>query len=251
MTILGALVGIALIVFNVIGLELANYFGTMVFFDTLGTAIAGLAFGPWAGAGVGLATNLVIGLKLHRPYLEFLHVNVLCGVAWGLIAWRFPLAPSSEQEVGLYIIATGCAIGILSALLSVPVRMFLGFKTEHILDKVSKQFTGNVIQRFVKIISTEFLLSHFLDKAISTTVGVMVVLEVIRPNPTLPTDVLRAAYHDLIEFFAALYYVIMGISIKSLGVKFEGDEVVALVGPLGFFSVLIAVPVLLMIAGVH
>jgi hypothetical protein len=250
MPILVASVGIALIVFNIIGLELANYFGTMVFFDTLGTAVAGLAFGPWAGAAVGLATNLVIGLKLHRPYINFLHVNVLCGVAWGLIASRFPLAPSSEQDVGLYIIAAGCTVGVLSALLSVPVRMFLGFHTEHILDKVSRQFEGNVVKRFLKIISTEFLLSHFLDKAISTTVGVMVVLEVVQPTNAIPTDV-RAAYHDLIEFFAALYYVIMGVSIKSLGVKFEGDEVVALVGPLGFFSVLIAVPVLLVIAGVH
>ena len=243
-------VGIALIAFNVIGLELANYFSTMVFFDTLGTAIAGLAFGPLAGASVGLITNLAIGLKFHQPYLKFMHVNVLCGLAWGLIGHYFPLTTYDEQWIGIYIIATGCILGVISTVFSAPVRMALGFETSHVLDKISRQFTGNPVAKFLKIVSAEFLLSHFLDKAISTTVGVMVVITVIQHNAGHASDI-RTTYHDLIELFAAAYYVLMGFCVKSLGVRFETDEVVALVGPLGFFSVLIAVPVLLVMAGVH
>jgi energy-coupling factor transport system substrate-specific component len=83
-------IGISLIVLNFAGLTIAHYFGTMVFLDTVGTAMAGMAFGPWQGALIGLLTNVVIGALLFRSYLKFAYVNVICGFAWGLIGNTFP-----------------------------------------------------------------------------------------------------------------------------------------------------------------
>lgn len=57
-----------LAVLNAVGLAFANYFGTLVFLDTLATAMAGLScvpFGVFSGAIVGLVTNLL--LSRQRP----------------------------------------------------------------------------------------------------------------------------------------------------------------------------------------
>ncbi len=240
-------VGVSLMVFNVAGLLVANYFGTIVFLDTVGTAIAGLAFGPWAGAAVGLATNVVIGALLFPPYLKFFYVNVVCGFAWGLVAKFFPLALGSDVQIAQYILAAGCVLGLIATVLSAPLRIRLGFKTDHLLDQVSGQIRtqDHGVGGLAKIFSAEFLLGHFLDKTISTTVGVMFVLEFQQS-----ADV-RAIYHDLIELLGGFYYVAMGFAIKTLGVKFNLDETVALLGPLGFFGALLALPVLLRLMGVY
>jgi hypothetical protein len=257
-----------LAVLNVVGLAFANYFGTLVFLDTLATAMAGLScfpFGVFSGAIVGLATNLLIS-RQHRAYLKFLHVNAACGIAWTAIAKLLPLNQlKSENKIVLYTLGFGLLVGLLSAVLSVPVRLILGFQTEHLLDQVSrdawKQATGKDqisrdtwrtaagLRGIARIFALECVLSHLLDKTISTTVGVMYL---IGPSsaPATRSDI-GLPYHDMIEFLAACYYVAMGYAIKSLKVKFkQDDEVFALLGPLGFFAVLIVLPVLMRALGI-
>jgi len=56
---------------------------------------------------------------------------------------------------------------------------------------------------------------------------------------------LKATYHDLVELLGAYYYVALGFAIRTLKLQLTPDPVVALLGPLGFFGVLIAAPVLL------
>jgi hypothetical protein len=248
------LVGLAAM--NTIGLCFANGFGTLIFLDTLATAMAGLAcrpFGVWSGPIVGILSNLMIAWNVkYRSYLKFLHVNLLCGLAWALIAQRFPLQRiTSEQVLIWYILATGTVVGLLSTALSVPVRILLGFNSAHPLDQVSGEIwrkSPGVSSGF-KIFWVEYLLSHWMDKTISTTVGVLYILELFRhgANPrAAPNGMdLGSIYHDMIELLAACYYVAMFYSIKWFGVRFSPDDAVALLGPLGFFGVLIAMPVVM------
>jgi hypothetical protein len=248
--------GALMLVLNVGGLFAANFFETLVFLDTVGTAMAGLAYGPFAGVIVGLITNLVIGgpRTSYRPYIYFTHVNIVCGALWGFAGWYLPPAFHSETQIVLYILLLGLVSGLLSTLTSVPVRMRLGFKSNHIIDSICREFQQKNTRSTAnaKILISEFLLSHLLDKTISTTVGVMFVLEIVQGNVDKPVSAeIRATYHDLIEFLAALYYVALGIGVKTLGATMARNDILTLLGPLGFFSVLIALPILMIIIGVH
>jgi energy-coupling factor transport system substrate-specific component len=108
-------VAIALIVLNFVGASLAEYFSTMVFLDTVGTAMAAMAFGWWQAAVIGVVTNLAIGWLLFPTYRWFWHVNGLCALAWAYITFRFPIVTSSDIHVILYILAVGALVGLLSA----------------------------------------------------------------------------------------------------------------------------------------
>jgi hypothetical protein len=224
--------------------------------------MAGLAcrpFGIWSGPIVGLLSNLMIAWNVnYRPYLKFLYVNLLCGFAWALIAWRFPLQGfTSEQLLIWYILAAGAAVGLLSAVLSVPMRIGLGFKSAHALDQVSGKIWNDAPgwAAGFKILRVEYVLSHWMDKTISTTVGVVYVMGLFERNAQLraiPLSLdLGSMYHDMIELLAACYYVAMAYAIKSYKVKFSPDDAVALLGPLGFFGVLIALPVLMRAFGIN
>lgn len=256
MAVTGVAYGALLLLLNVTGLLAANFFGTMVFMDTVGTAMAGLAYGIWAGIAVGLTTNLLVSLfwEEYRSYLYFAPLNVGCGLVWGLAGQQWPISFQTESQIVIYILTLGAIVGLFSTIYSVFARVILKFESAHLFDNVIKHFAAedNQLFRFVKIFISEFLLSNFLDKTISTTVAVMFVLEIVQgANGASRPDNIRQTYHDLIELLAALYYVALGIAVKKLRVQMPTNSLVELLGPLGFFSVLIGLPILFVTIGLH
>jgi hypothetical protein len=254
------------VVLNFIAAKLAEYFGTMVFLDAAGTATAAFTCGPVIGAIVGALTNLATGTLLYPRHLRFIYVNILCGILWGFLSQRF-LVTTSETGIILFILAAGCIVGVASSILSMPLRCYLDFKTDHLLDKIDRHILGTITPvptlAYVKIFLTELLLSHLLDKLICTMIGVMVALEItslvelLQGNAhDLPGFV--PLYHDLVEFFAAYYYVALAIVVKALhvdvaaapGVSTSQQQLFALLGPLGLFSMLLGFPILLRVVGV-
>jgi hypothetical protein len=256
-------VAVALVVLNFFGAWIAEYFSTMVFLDTVGTAMVAMAFGWWQAIAAGLFTNLVIGAFLFPTYRWFTHVNVLCGLAWALIAYRFPVIVGSDNHVILYIIAVGACVGLVSVFSSAPIRIWTThFHSAHMLDAVDSRFyfevdntgalkkdqNGKLIElppdkrRWapLKVLLCEYFLGHFLDKTISTTVAVMFVIMLQKTTTT--TFDYKPMYHDLIELLGAYYYVAMGVAIKALEVDLPQKPIVTLLGPLGFFGLLIALP---------
>jgi hypothetical protein len=106
------------------------------------------------------------------------------------------------------------------------------------------------------VFSSELLLSHLLDKVISTAVGTMVVLEVIKLTHVVTGDTPDPVplYHDLMDFLAAYYYVALAIVVKTLHVDVVAPanagpqgQIFVLLGPLGIFSMLLGFPVFLRI----
>lgn len=57
----------------------------LLYLDMLGTALAGIALGPWWGASVGLVTNMLLYFMLPSSpsLLVFAIVNILGGLYWG------------------------------------------------------------------------------------------------------------------------------------------------------------------------
>jgi hypothetical protein len=256
---------LGLVLINLLALTFALYFELLIFLDTVATAVAGLIFGWWEGALVGGLTNLMIGLK-YPVYLRFIHVNMLSGVAWGLIAHFFPRPHPDDNEgvIVLYILAVGASVGFVSALLAVPVRILCGFHTNHLLDQVGESIRTRLSSDEsggarkcspwtlgMIIGSVEYVLSHFLDKTIGTTVAVFCLLGIMSSTASGSSQgyELSATYHSLIELLTGYYYVALAVVFKTLrsklGVKLQFDEVVLLLGPLGFFGLLLAFPVIL------
>jgi len=276
MTILTFLVCLSLILLNILGSLAATYFETLIFLDTLGTAVAGLIFGPLAGVLVGLVTNLLLGLLSgFAAYRKFFYVNAVCGLTWGFMP---TVPPGPGRNIILYILVVGLATGLISLILSVPLRCYLGFTTDHFLDKIGRQIfapgpgpgTGvltrwqrslDYLRRLGKVFAEELLLSHFLDKTISTTLGVMFILTVgttvvgssVGVKPALGVDP-RSIYGDLIAVLGAYYYIALGIATKTLRVQIASQPqqlLIALLGPLAFFGALSAFPIVFNLVGLH
>ena len=79
--------------------------------------------------------------------------------------------------------------------------------------------------------------------------GVLYFLTVIKPQ----ADHIGPIYSSMIELLSAYYYVALAFVFKSLKEKLkitlEFDEVAILLGPLGFFGLLLALPIALAIFG--
>jgi hypothetical protein len=257
------IIGILCVVLNLVAAKTAEFFGTMVFLDTVGTAIAAFVCGPVTGVCVGAVTNVATGRLLFAGYICFFYVNAFCGLAWGLLFDNFD-SKSSDTKVILFVLTVGGIVGLISAILATPLRIFMKFRTDHLLDKIggpmiTVQPDAKIYQRipgWLKVLSSELLLSHLLDKVISTAVGMMVVLEVIKlfhlVTSATPDPV--PLYHDLMDFLAAYYYVALAIVVKTLHVDVVAPanagpqgQIFVLLGPLGIFSMLLGLPVLLRI----
>lgn len=99
-----------------------NKLNGLLFLDTIGTALAAVALGPWWGAFVGAATNLLIGeVPCKQQYFNYLIVNVFCGLAWGYLARSWPKLLSSDgsyTRLFFILIFFGASVGLISSVLS-------------------------------------------------------------------------------------------------------------------------------------
>ena len=251
MATLFAVFGLVLVSF--FALRFATFFQTLLFLDTLATAIAALAApttfptigwiaGPVAGAAVGLLTNLVVGhLGGHAAYLRFAHVNILCGVLWGIAALWMPTTNAPEATILGYILIVGFLVGAFSGAAALPMRLRGHYSSDHVVDKISQQILRRAPvageSKALDVYRTEFLVCHFPDKLLATTIGVMWTIGA--QNGHMNT------YHDLIELAAGYYYIAVGyviITQKKTGLNLNAYEAIVL-GPLGLFAALLAAPI--------
>ncbi len=92
------------VVVNLLGRSLVELLHLPVHLDMVGTAIAALALGPWRGAAVGLATNL-LGVAESGPVsVPFALVNVAGALVWGYGARRWGLGRSLPRFLGLNVL---------------------------------------------------------------------------------------------------------------------------------------------------
>ncbi len=102
---------LACIGLNVLGFAIVATLGLPLYFDMVGTAIAAIALGPWAGVAVGLSTN-AIGLAItDSSSIAFALVNVVGALVWGYGARRLRLCRTFPRYLLLNVlVALSCSV---------------------------------------------------------------------------------------------------------------------------------------------
>lgn len=108
---------LACIGLNVLGFAIVATLGLPLYFDMVGTAIAAIALGPWAGVAVGLSTN-AIGLGItDSSSIAFALVNIVGALVWGYGARRLRLCRTFPRYLLLNVlVALSCSV-VATALL--------------------------------------------------------------------------------------------------------------------------------------
>lgn len=102
---------------NLMGRELVDLLHLPVYLDMVGTAIVAIAVGPWAGAAVGVTTNVVGTLSSGAASLPFALVNVAGALVWGYgarrLGWGRTLPRFLALNVGVALVCTAVSVPIL------------------------------------------------------------------------------------------------------------------------------------------
>ena len=101
----------ACLVMNLVGFWLVDAAGLRLYLDMIGTALAAIACGPWAGVLVGLATN-IIGLSItDSSAAAFGLVNMTGALVWGYGAKLIKRNSALPQYVLLnVVVAVACSV---------------------------------------------------------------------------------------------------------------------------------------------
>ena len=110
---------------NIAGSSFASLLNGLLFLDTIGTALVAIALGPWWGATVGAATNLVLSELPGKEFvINYLIVNVFCGFFWGYLGasrigvFQGSLSYSKVFGSVLFLGITGGAVASIIALIT-------------------------------------------------------------------------------------------------------------------------------------
>jgi len=148
-------------VLNLVLGSLVSWLGIpLIFLDTMGTMVAAVALGPFWGALVGLATNVLLGVLTNPVDIPFALVNMTIGLVTGLIARRF----GYSFRVAL---TTGLILSVVAPLIGTPIVVWLyGGLTGSATDF----FTGWLLASGQKIFAAAFLpriAGNLVDKVAS------------------------------------------------------------------------------------
>jgi energy-coupling factor transport system substrate-specific component len=99
--------------------QIVRFVKLPLYLDSVGTVLAGVLGGPWAGAVAGGLTNVIAGLTIDPVSLPFAVVAIVIGMAagaWTRLGWmkKFYLPPFA-----------GIVTGVLAAFLSAPLSAFI------------------------------------------------------------------------------------------------------------------------------
>lgn len=109
---------------NLLGSKLALALSLPLFLDMIGTAVSSIAFGPWFGVMVALASNGLTALLTEPEAILYTAVNVAGALLWGygVRSWRL-------GETVLRFLLLTVIVAVACTLISVPITMgvFDGF----------------------------------------------------------------------------------------------------------------------------
>ncbi|WP_141014219.1 ECF transporter S component [Nocardioides sambongensis] len=166
-----ALLLAACIGLNLVGRFLVDVLHLPGYMDMVGTAIAAVAVGPWRGALVGSATNVLGVISSGIASLYFIPVNIIGALVWGYGVHRYDMGRSLQRYL-LLCMATGLACTATAVpILYVVFGGFNGNGTDFITQTV-RDMTGSSL---VGILTSNTLVSQ-ADKLVSGFVALVIVL---------------------------------------------------------------------------
>lgn len=169
---------------NVTGRVLVEFLNLPVHLDMVGTAVAAIALGPWLGAAVGAATNLLAAASSGLSSLPFGLVNVAGALLWGYGVRRWGLGRTLPRFLALNL-----GVALACSLLAAPI-LLLAFdgSTGHGQDVSTRTLLALIDSQPVAV-GLSNLLSSLGDKTISGFLALVAVSALplaLRPAWQLP-----------------------------------------------------------------
>lgn len=165
-----ALLMVGCIVLNMLGREFIDFFTLPLYLDMVGTCIAAVALGPWRGAVVGLATNVVGVVGSGWISLPFALVNVVGALVWGYGVRRYGMSKTLPRYFLLNMVAA-----LACTLVAVPVIVtFLGGELRAGHDIIT-QVMQESVDTFLVAVGFSNLLTSLADKFITGFVALVAV----------------------------------------------------------------------------
>lgn len=155
---------------NLLGRGMVDLLHLPLYLDMVGTAIAAVLLGPWWGAGVGAATN-VLGSVISGPAsLAFIPVNVV-----GALVWGYGVRHGWGRSAARFLVLS-MAVGVACTLVAAPIVLlvFGGYTFLHAEDTLTRTIVGHVGHLGVAVFASN-LITSLADKVISGFVGLAVV----------------------------------------------------------------------------
>ncbi|XVX21218.1 ECF transporter S component [Actinomycetota bacterium] len=173
------LVILGCVVLNMLGRGLVSVLDLPLHLDMVGTAIAALALGPWSGALVGAATN-VVGMSTDgTASLAFLPVNVIGGLMWGYGFHRMGMGRSLPRFFGLTLVTA-----LTCSLIASPILLLYGGSVGHGDDATMLQLEAITGHLTTAVFASNVIYS-VADKILSAFVA-LVALDWLRQRPSRP-----------------------------------------------------------------
>ncbi|TIC86283.1 ECF transporter S component [Nocardioides sp. GY 10113] len=170
---------LAAVAVNVLGRLVADFLEAPLYLDMVGTAFVAIALGPWWGAAVGAASNVVRGALIASTSLPFAVVNVAGALVWGYGVRRFGL----HRSVSRFLLL--CAgVAVTCSLVATPILVYgFGGHNHHGSDRMTETFLGLHLSLLVSVFAAN-LLASLLDKVVSGFVALGAVEALLGRAPT-------------------------------------------------------------------
>jgi energy-coupling factor transport system substrate-specific component len=146
---------------NLLGRVVVDGLQIPLYLDMVGTAVAAVVLGPWRGAGVGVATNVLGVLSSGLVSLPFALVNVVGALVWGYGFRSFGGGRRPARFLALNIVvAVSCTV------VAVPIVVLVGGYTGNGADSVMARVESAGHGLVLAVLSVN-LLTSVADKLIA------------------------------------------------------------------------------------
>lgn len=160
----------ACIALNLAGRFFVDSFHLPIYLDMAGTAIAAIALGPWTGAGVGVATNVLGVPGSGWISIPFALVNVAGALVWGYGVRGWGMGRTLPRFFALNVITA-----VTCSLVAVPILLALEGQEFRDGHELITEVLAQSVDQFVLALSFSNLIISLADKMISGFVALVVV----------------------------------------------------------------------------
>ena len=181
-----ALLLVACVAVNLLGRLLVDTLALPLFLDMTGTAIAAIALGPWWGALVGLATNVLGAAVSGAASLPFTLVNITGALVWGYGVHRYRMSRSLPAFFSLNMMAA-----LACSLVATPIILLYTGVITH-----SSQDTADHVVEVLHVVVVGTFLGNLLISLFDKLISGFIALVVLEARGQSPIALTLAAGQD-------------------------------------------------------
>jgi energy-coupling factor transport system substrate-specific component len=178
---------VACVGINLFGGAVVSKFGLPLWFDTVGTAIAAIAVGPWHGALVGIATNSLGAFTGETETVPFALVSVVGALVWGYGVRNWGMGRSP-----LRFLLLNAIVAVACTMTAVPITVLvLGGEPSHASGGLIAVLAASGEGLWLAVFSANILLS-LADKQLSGFIALLLARLMERLRSTEPRSTVRS-----------------------------------------------------------